>query len=220
MGCAFTAIDEVLAAGIAGRAFVTLIQHDIIFVWVIAGCLVVERPGFGRGERVSLGSRLIAFKGGLIQGNACHLQVLAQQKVRHLQGFAEIVKAFQFVIGRKQFRRIGNGDIDVQEIPNRVAVLGAVEASEQDFFRMMGYTGDPFPQDIDDFSLLVRTWLRLIFRRHFTIGDSIHNCLPRFGVVGILGVPIQRIKTQLPLLLLRAMTLDAVGLEERSGVCS
>ena len=115
-------------------------------------------------------------------------------------------------------RNIVKGDIKAEEITNSGGILALIEAAHFDFTTMIGekLAGgiDGTGKRVEDVRHFMRRRLLLVLRRHIASVELIKNVLPSLGSVVVGNFPEGFIETDLAFLLLRAVALDAVAVEE------
>jgi hypothetical protein len=78
--------------------------------------------------------------------------------------------------------------------------------------------GDLLGQMRDHFGTLIHAWLRLIFRRHFEEIELINNLLVALQVPEVANIGRQGVESPIALLLLAAVAVGAVGVQELFGL--
>ena len=140
-------------------------------------------------------------------------QVLLEQRRRHAENVGDVVEAVAFVVRRQELGRV---DLEAEQIADRVAVLGAVQAVDRRAARIriaracaVERRGEPRDHALVDVGLGPRHALR----RHRPGVELAHHPLPNFGVGGDV-LEVARVEHHVADLRVLVVTGDAVLREE------
>ena len=157
---------------------------------------------------------------GAVERRADHLvggsDVALHQHRRQRQHVADVVEAVAAVVLREL---VGWTDVDGEQVADAVVVFGAVQAARGDaagidrrrFVRLRDFTIDPLGDGLD--RRLVG--LGLVLGRHLAGLELADDLVPLVGVLQHGGVGLILLEAEAALLLLVAVTSQAVFLDER-----
>ncbi len=142
-------------------------------------------------------------------------QVFLHERRRERQHVRDVVEAVPGVVLRKVVRR---PQVDAQQIPDRVVVLGAVQTPRGHASRVG--RGDPIDarelarQPLGHGLALVFRRLRLLFGGHLPVAQLQHDLVPAIAIVDERLDRREGFEVQLLLVFLVAVTADAVRRQE------